>query len=47
MIRRVAKDQKPKEPFWQRITLRSVGKFATGAIAIEVALLLLGYITWK
>ena len=44
MIRRLPKDQKPKEPFWQRITLRSVGKVAVG---IEVGLLLATYISWR
>ena len=47
MIRRVPKEEKPKEPFWQRITLRSVGKFAAGAVAIEVGLLLAAYISWR
>lgn len=47
MIRRLPKDKKPKEPFWQRITLRSVGKVAAGAIALEAGFLLTSYLTWR
>lgn len=47
MIRRSPKDKKPKEPFWQRITLRSFGKVAVGAVGLEVGLLCAAYIGWR
>ena len=46
-MKKYPKGQQPREPFWRRITLRSVGKVASVAIAIEVGLLGAGYVTWK
>ena len=44
MIRRLPKEEKPKEPFWQRISLKNV---ASAAVALEVGLVLVAYITWR
>ena len=44
MIRRVPKEEKPKEPFWQRISLKNV---AGAVVALEVGLALVAYGTWR
>ena len=44
MIRRLPKEEKPKEPFWQRISLKNI---ASGVVALEVGLALVAYATWR